>query len=91
MNQSPSVRWLRASVAAFVAGVAMMAGAIADGATHGPGVLAVVFIVLMVVFAIVGFCLVLVASGKSRKENQQLVAQVRERTQAQARHDRRPR
>ncbi|MGH3166370.1 MAG: hypothetical protein ACRDN0_10815 [Trebonia sp.] len=85
------MRWLHSGVAALWVGVAMLAAAIATGVTHGPGFLVAVFVVLMVVCGIVGFCVALVGGRKSREEDRRLVAQARERAEAQTRHDRRPR
>jgi hypothetical protein len=64
----------------FGVGAAMFAAAVATGAAHGPRSLSVVFVVLMVVFGVVGFTLGLVGAAKSRAETQRLVAQAAERT-----------
>jgi hypothetical protein len=91
MDRPPSIRWMRVGVTAFCGAGAMIAGAVATGATHGPGALVVVFIVLVLVFALVAFGLIAVGASKSRAENRRLVAQAQERAQAHTRHDHRPR
>jgi hypothetical protein len=64
----------------FGVGVAMFAAAIATGAAHGPKIVSGIFLVLMVVFGLVGFTLGLVGARKSRAETRRLVAQAAERT-----------
>lgn len=84
MIRSPSFRLARVGVVMFFCGVAMLAAAIATGASHGPKVLSGIFLVLMVLCAVAGFILVRVAAGKMREENARLVAEA----QAQARANR---
>lgn len=80
MDRSPSSRWLRTGVRMFWVGVAMLAACVATAAAHGPKVLAVTFLVLMVVCALVGFSFIAIGASKGRAEVQQLVDQSRART-----------
>ena len=84
MIRSPSFRLGRVGVAMFFCGVAMLAAAIATGASHGPAVLSGTFLVLMVLFGLAGFIIIFIAARKMRGENARLVAEAQE--QARTRH-----
>ena len=82
MDRSPSVRWALAGMVAIFGGVAMLAAAIATGASHGPKVLSGIFLVLMVLCGVAGFLLVRVSAGKNREETQRLVDEVKDQARA---------
>ncbi len=84
MDQSPSLRWARAGMVLFIGGVAMLAAAIATGASHGPKAVSVIFIVLMVLCGVAGFVLIRVSAGKSREENKRLVAEAQSRAKRES-------
>jgi hypothetical protein len=73
MDRTPSMRWLRAGMYSFIAGVPMLAACVACGVAHGPRAVTIAFGVLFVLCGVVGFALVWVGGRKSREENQRLV------------------
>jgi hypothetical protein len=73
MDRTPSMRWLRAGMYSFIAGLPMLAACIACGVAHGPKAITIVFGVLFVLCGVAGFVLVWVGGRKSRAENQRLV------------------
>lgn len=75
MNRSPSLRFLRAGFGMILLALAMFAAAVITGAAGGPKIVSGVFLGLMVVCAVFGFILGLVARAKGRVEIEQLRAQ----------------
>lgn len=75
MDRSPSLRFLRAGFGMIIVALAMFAAAVATGAAGGPKILSGVFLVFMVLCAVLGLILGLVARAKGRIETEQLRAQ----------------
>jgi bacteriorhodopsin len=90
MSMSPSFRWLWAGTAMAGCAVASMIVSIATAAAHGPSAVALIFLVLVAVFACIAFVIFALASGKVRAENRELAARAAAKSRAangHARHD----
>jgi hypothetical protein len=65
----PSIRYMRAAVGMAGGCALLLAGAVTSAATHAPGILSWILLVLIVPCAVIAFGLARTSAARSRAEN----------------------